>query len=294
MVDQLRFFAGAARVLEGVVLRTPVESSRALSAIAGGPVLLKCENLQRAGSFKIRGAYLRMSRLTDEEKARGVVAASAGNHAQGVAYHAQRLGLRAVIVMPRFTPGVKVERTRGFGAEVVLHGDTLDEALDGATLVVNATPIGLRDDAHPVSVERLPRGADPATHTKLGRGGLADVEWTVQLLQLSTAASTPELRVASTTEALDALPAAGALTEEDAAELRAAWELASRARNAVFLVRGKPGDQLPRPGPELVGVARACGYGPDEDAGRFVDDYRRVTRRARGVVDRVFYGQTGS
>jgi glutamate-ammonia-ligase adenylyltransferase len=145
-----------------------------------------------------------------------------------------------------------------------------------------------------VERERLPRGADPATHTKLGRGGLADVEWTVQLLQLCSAATVPELRVASTTEALDALPAIGALTDERGAELRTAWELATRARNAVFLVRGRPGDQLPRPGPELVGVARACGYGPNEDAGQFVDDYRRVTRRARAVVEKVFYGQPSS
>jgi glutamate-ammonia-ligase adenylyltransferase len=143
-----------------------------------------------------------------------------------------------------------------------------------------------------VERERLPRGADPATHTKLGRGGLADVEWTVQLLQLCSAAENPELRTASTTEALDALGTAGCLPAQEAGELRAAWELATRARNAVFLVRGRPGDQLPRPGPELVGVARACGYGPDEDAGRFVDDYRRVTRHARGVVERVFYGQS--
>jgi [glutamine synthetase] adenylyltransferase / [glutamine synthetase]-adenylyl-L-tyrosine phosphorylase len=142
-----------------------------------------------------------------------------------------------------------------------------------------------------VERERLPRGADPATHTKLGRGGLADVEWTAQLLQLSAAGGEPALRVASTTDALDALRNTGALGDEDADALRAAWELASRARNAVFLVRGRPGDQLPRPGSELVGVARACGYGPDEDAGRFVDDYRRVTRRARAVVDRLFYGQ---
>jgi glutamate-ammonia-ligase adenylyltransferase len=113
----------------------------------------------------------------------------------------------------------------------------------------------------------------------------------VQLLQLCTAAGTPDLRVASTTEALDALPATGRLTEDEAGALRAAWELATRARNAVFLVRGRPGDQLPRPGPELVGVARACGYGPDEDAGRFVDDYRRITRHARAVVERIFYGQ---
>jgi glutamate-ammonia-ligase adenylyltransferase len=141
-----------------------------------------------------------------------------------------------------------------------------------------------------VERERLPRGADPATHTKLGRGGLADVEWTVQLLQLEHAARLPELREPSTVEALAALRAAGLLEPDQADALRAAWELASRARNAIFLVRGRPSDQLPRPGLELAGVARACGYGPDDDPGRFVDDYRRTTRRARGVVDQVFYG----
>jgi glutamate-ammonia-ligase adenylyltransferase len=142
-----------------------------------------------------------------------------------------------------------------------------------------------------VERERLPRGADPATHTKLGRGGLADVEWTVQLLQLLHAAEDPALRVTSTVEGLAALRAGGRLDDEQAEALRAAWELASRARNAVFLVRGRPGDQLPRPGPELVGVARACGYGPDLDAGQFLDDYRRTTRHARTVVDDVFYGR---
>ena len=90
-----------------------MEESRWLSAVAGGPVLLKCENLQRTGSFKIRGAYLRMSRLTDEEKARGVVAASAGNHAQGVALAAQMLGIRATVFMPEGAPIPKVNATRG-------------------------------------------------------------------------------------------------------------------------------------------------------------------------------------
>jgi glutamate-ammonia-ligase adenylyltransferase len=141
-----------------------------------------------------------------------------------------------------------------------------------------------------VERERLPRGADPATHTKLGRGGLADVEWTVQLLQLEHAARVPALREASTVAALTALREAGLLEEDHADALRAAWELASRARNAIFLVRGRPSDQLPRPGQELAGVARACGYGPDDDPGQFVDDYRRTTRRARGVVEQVFYG----
>jgi glutamate-ammonia-ligase adenylyltransferase len=141
-----------------------------------------------------------------------------------------------------------------------------------------------------VERERLPRGADPATHTKLGRGGLADVEWTVQLLQLQSAGREPPLRTTSTVDALAALTAAGLLDDGQAEDLTAAWRLASRARNAVFLVRGRPSDQLPRPGVELAGVARACGYGPDDDPGRFVDDYRRLTRRARAVVDEVFYG----
>ena len=140
-----------------------------------------------------------------------------------------------------------------------------------------------------VDSERLPRGADPATHTKLGRGGLADVEWTVQLLQLQHAAAVPALRVTPTVGALAGLRDAGLLDAEQADALQAAWKLASRARNAVFLVRGRPGDQLPRQGLELSGVARACGHGPDVDAGRFLDDYRRVTRHARAVVDHVFY-----
>jgi glutamate-ammonia-ligase adenylyltransferase len=142
-----------------------------------------------------------------------------------------------------------------------------------------------------VERERLPRGADPTTHTKLGRGGLADVEWTVQLLQLQHAAERPELRVTSTVAALHALRDAGELDEDQAEALQRAWELATRARNAVFLVRGRPSDQLPRPGVELAGVARASGHGPDTDPGRFLDDYRRATRRARGVVEQVFYGQ---
>lgn len=114
--------------LQGQVLDTPCVESRTLSQITGAQVFLKFENLQFTASFKERGACNKLVQLSDAEKARGVVAMSAGNHAQGVAYHAQRLGLRAVIVMPRFTPGVKVERTRSFGAEIVLHGDTLEEA----------------------------------------------------------------------------------------------------------------------------------------------------------------------
>lgn len=118
----------AAARLKGQVLDTPCVESRTLSQITGAEVFLKFENLQFTASFKERGACNKLAELTADGSRPGVIAMSAGNHAQGVAYHAQRLGLRAVIVMPRFTPGVKVARTRGFGAEVVLHGDTLEAA----------------------------------------------------------------------------------------------------------------------------------------------------------------------
>lgn len=114
--------------LQGQVLTTPCVESRTLSQITGARIFLKFENLQFTASFKERGACNKLVQLSAAERERGVIAMSAGNHAQGVAYHAQRLGLRAVIVMPRFTPGVKVEGTRSFGAEIVLHGDTLDDA----------------------------------------------------------------------------------------------------------------------------------------------------------------------
>ncbi|HMS79719.1 MAG TPA: pyridoxal-phosphate dependent enzyme, partial [Burkholderiaceae bacterium] len=119
--------AAAAR-LAGRVVRTPCLPSRTLSAIAGCEVWLKFENLQFTASFKERGALNRLSGLDEDARARGVLAVSAGNHAQGVALHAQRLGVPATIVMPRFTPSVKVEATRAFGPRIVLVGDTLEEA----------------------------------------------------------------------------------------------------------------------------------------------------------------------
>ena len=120
----------AARELLGNVSRlTPVEGSRPLSELVGGPVLLKCENLQRTGSFKIRGAYVRLSRLSAEERARGVVAASAGNHAQGVALAARMLGIKATVFMPEGAPIPKANATRGYGAEVLFHGEYLTHAL---------------------------------------------------------------------------------------------------------------------------------------------------------------------
>ena len=128
--------AAAAR-LAGHVLDTPCLESKTLSQLTGARVFLKFENLQFTASFKERGALNKLAALVAERDAgraplRGVIAASAGNHAQGVAHHAQRLGLRAVIVMPQFTPTVKVERTLGFGAEVVLHGETFDAAREHA------------------------------------------------------------------------------------------------------------------------------------------------------------------
>jgi threonine dehydratase len=123
----------AATRLQGQVLDTPCVESRTLGQILGAQVFLKFENLQFTASFKERGALNKLAALVESgQPIKGVIAASAGNHAQGVAHHAQRLGLRAVIVMPVLTPTVKVERTRGFGAEVVLHGETFDAARDRA------------------------------------------------------------------------------------------------------------------------------------------------------------------
>jgi threonine dehydratase len=123
----------ARKLLDGVIRMTPLEHSRVLAAAAGGPVHLKCENLQRTGSFKIRGAYTRISRLTPEQRAVGVVAASAGNHAQGVALAAQLLDTRATVFMPVSAALPKVDATRNYGAEVRLAGGSVDEALELAT-----------------------------------------------------------------------------------------------------------------------------------------------------------------
>jgi threonine dehydratase len=129
----------AREVLDGVVINTPMEESRWLSAITAGPAYLKCENLQRTGSFKARGAYLRISRLSPEERAHGVVAASAGNHAQGVALAAQMLGIKATIFMPEGAPIPKEKATRGYGADVSFHGRYLEDALAEAQVFAERT-----------------------------------------------------------------------------------------------------------------------------------------------------------
>ena len=138
-VVDAELIAGARRILSGVAFPTPLEHSRALSDLVGGPVYLKCENLQRTGSFKVRGAYVRMARLTPQERERGVVAASAGNHAQGVALAAAALGISAVVYMPADVALPKLEATQNYGAEVRLWGSNVDEALREARAVSRQT-----------------------------------------------------------------------------------------------------------------------------------------------------------
>ena len=135
-LDDIR---AARELLRGVAIETPMEESRWLSQLAGGPVDLKCENLQRTGSFKARGAYVRISRLSPEERAHGVVAASAGNHAQGVALAAQMLGIKATIFMPEGAPIPKEKATRGYGADVTFHGRYLEDALAEARAFADRT-----------------------------------------------------------------------------------------------------------------------------------------------------------
>jgi glutamate-ammonia-ligase adenylyltransferase len=140
-----------------------------------------------------------------------------------------------------------------------------------------------------MEAERMPRGTDPAMHLKLGPGGLSDVEWVVQLLQLTHAYEVPGLRTTRTLDALAAAVQAGLIGEDDAAALAAAWRLATRIRNAVVLLRGRSSDVLPAKQAELAAVARILGYSPDASQD-LVEDYRRTARRARVVMERLFYG----
>ena len=141
-----------------------------------------------------------------------------------------------------------------------------------------------------MEAERIPRGADRALHVKLGPGGLSDVEWTVQLLQLQHAHALPALRTTRTDVAMAAAVRAGLLAAADADELTAAWDLAARIRNAIMLVRGRPGDTLPARHAELTAVARLLGYPPGDAAQALEQDYRRAARRARTVMEPLFYG----
>ena len=124
----LEAFEAACDIVKQVTLETELIFSDYFSQETGGRVYLKPENMQRTGAYKVRGAYYKISTLSEEERAKGLITASAGNHAQGVAYAAKRYGVKAVIVMPTTTPLIKVNRTKALGAEVVLHGDVYDEA----------------------------------------------------------------------------------------------------------------------------------------------------------------------
>jgi threonine dehydratase len=175
-------FEGARSIVSRVAEVTPMETARFLSDILGSPVLLKCENLQRTGSYKIRGAYNRLARLSDEEKARGVVAASAGNHAQGVAFAARELGIKATIFMPVGVPQPKLAATRGYGADIVLRGTTVEEPLraaaefsekTGAVLIPPFDHIDVVTGQGTLGLEMLEQVADVDTFiVPIGGGGL--------------------------------------------------------------------------------------------------------------------------
>ena len=155
MPVSLQDVRNAATALSGAVLDTACLLSRTLSDIAGAQVYLKFENHQFTASFKERGALNKLLSLDAAQRRAGVIAVSAGNHAQGVAYHAKRLEIPAVIVMPRFTPNVKVEQTRAFGAEVILHGENFDEAKAHALQVMAQRRLTL---AHPYDDEKIIAG----------------------------------------------------------------------------------------------------------------------------------------
>lgn len=139
LAELLADIEAAQRTLDGIARVTPMEGSRWLSSRVRGPVHFKCENLQRAGSFKIRGAYVRLSRLTAEERARGVVAASAGNHAQGVALAAHLLDTKSTVFMPNGAPIPKENATRAYGADIRFTGTVIDDCIEAATELAKET-----------------------------------------------------------------------------------------------------------------------------------------------------------
>ena len=190
---------GARELLREVAVLTPVRESWALSEHAGTPVLLKCENLQRTGSFKIRGAYVRLSRLSAQERARGVVTASAGNHAQGVALAASLLGIRSTVFMPEGATIPKENATTGYGADVRLIGSSIEDALAAATTFAGETGAALIHPFDHVDIvagqatigleicEQVPQAA--TVLVPMGGGGLAGG------IGIAVAAVRPDIRV---------------------------------------------------------------------------------------------------
>ena len=196
----------AARTIEGHILRTPLVPSPRLSALTGATVLVKHENMQPTGAFKERGAANKLASLTAEERRRGVVAMSAGNHAQAVAYHAKRLGIPATIVMPEGTPLVKVENTEAHGARVLLHGEGLSEAAERARALTETDGLVLvhpYDDAAvmagqgTVALEMLAEAPDlDCIVVPIGGGGL------VSGIAVAAKAEKPEIEIVGVEAAL--------------------------------------------------------------------------------------------
>ena len=229
----------AREVLAGVAVQTPMEQSRWLSTLARGPVSLKCENLQRTGSFKARGAYVRISRLSPEQRAHGVVAASAGNHAQGVALAAQLLGIKATVFMPEGAPLPKVKATQGYGADVTFHGRYLEDALGeamafaertGAVLIHPFDHVDIVAGQGTVGLEILEQEPEARTVVvPLGGGGLlAGIAIAVKALR-------PEIRVVG-------VQAAGAAAYPESLEKGAPVALETMTTMADGIAVGRPGE----------------------------------------------------
>jgi threonine dehydratase len=229
----------ARELIADVVRRTPLEPNRALSERVGGPVFLKCENLQRAGSFKIRGAYTRIARLTPEQRVLGVVAASAGNHAQGVALAAQLLGARTRVYMPSDAPLPKVQATRAYGAEVEFVHGTVDDCLVRALAWADETgAVLIHPFDHPdivagqgtVGLELLEQRPDVRTVvTSVGGGGL------VSGVAAAVKGARPDVRIVG-------VQAGGAACYPTSLARNEPTPLATMATIADGIAVGRPGD----------------------------------------------------
>ncbi|MDX6467194.1 MAG: threonine dehydratase [Gaiellaceae bacterium] len=223
--------------LEGVARVTPVYSSETLSALAGREVQLKAENLQRTGSFKVRGAYNRISTLSPEELAAGVVAASAGNHGQAVAWAAREVGARARIFMPQDAPLAKVDATRHYGAEIELGGSALEDCLDGARAYVaqtGATFVHPFEDAYVIAgqgtigLELAEQVPDAATVViPIGGGGLASG------IALALRATRPGVRIVGV-QAAGTLPDGPGFTIADGVAVKKPGELTTSILDRVL------------------------------------------------------------
>jgi glutamate-ammonia-ligase adenylyltransferase len=316
--------AGLSRLTDATLEATLAVAGRAVRSARGldrAPTRMAVVAMGRYGGFELSyGSDADVMFLHDPEP--GADAQDAASYAQAVANE-----LRRLLALPGPDPALEVDadlRPEGKNGPLVRTLDSYaayyakwsevweaqallraDAAVGDADLLRRFTELvdplrypadGISEKAifevrrvkARVDEERLPRGADPHTHLKLGRGGLADIEWTVQLLQMRYAGAVPGLRTPRTLEALAAAREAGLVDEDDAAVLQQAWRRVSRVRNAVTLVRGKPSDELPRDIRERAAVAAVLGY-PPGSSDAMVNDQLRYTRLARGVVDRVFW-----